>query len=204
MKAYPSIPRTTRSDVPVYAFDKLDGSNLRAEASRKLGFHKFGKRNHLLDDTNPFLPEGEGLIRAKYEDVLMRILRDHRWESATFFFEFWGPGSFAGNHEPEPHTVTLIDVSVYKKGFMEPRDFLRTFRDIDHAALLYHGNANQPFLRSVENSTLEGMTFEGVVCKGPWDRKTGMPLMFKAKSQAWIQKLKDRCGSNAALFEQLL
>lgn len=34
MKAYPSILSQIRTDVPIIAFDKLDGSNIRAEWSK--------------------------------------------------------------------------------------------------------------------------------------------------------------------------
>jgi hypothetical protein len=35
MKQYPSIDATVRRGILVYAFDKLDGSNIRAEWDRK-------------------------------------------------------------------------------------------------------------------------------------------------------------------------
>jgi hypothetical protein len=44
MKTYPSISRDIVGQ-PIYAFDKLDGSNIRAEWSKKNGFHKFGSRD---------------------------------------------------------------------------------------------------------------------------------------------------------------
>jgi hypothetical protein len=47
------------------------------------------------------------------------------------------------------------------------------------------------------------MTFEGVVCKGAFDRKTGRPLMFKVKSQAWLGRLRDFCKGDERLFEML-
>lgn len=47
------------------------------------------------------------------------------------------------------------------------------------------------------------MTFEGVVAKGAWDRKKGMPLMFKWKSLAWLKKLRDVCGEDEVLFRKL-
>jgi hypothetical protein len=47
------------------------------------------------------------------------------------------------------------------------------------------------------------MTFEGVVCKGANDKKTKMPIMFKIKSQAWLDKLKEHCKEDEALFNKL-
>lgn len=203
MKDYHSISREPRYGVPVYMFDKLDGSLVRAEWSRKNGFYKFGRRNGLLDDSNPFLPQAKDLILTKYSEELSRVFRDERWQSAVAFFELWGPHSFAGNHDPnEKQDVTLFDVSVDKKGILEPRTFLRTFDGkVDHARLLYTGNFTHPIEDEIRAGTFEGMTFEGVVCKGSYV-SPGMPLMFKSKSQAWLDKLRPLCKDEAE-FDRL-
>jgi len=204
MKSYPSITGEIRRGVPVYVFDKLDGSNVRAEWTRKRGFHKFGKRTTLLDpayDVTPFLCEAPDLIVEDFSDDLGEICRLKRWDKATFFFEFWGPSSFAGVHVDEPHRVTLIDVAVHRRGWMPARDFVRTFMGLDHATLLHHGNFTQKFQRMIETGTLPGMTFEGVVCKGT--RSNGLPFMFKRKSEAWLQKLRERCEGDDKLYERL-
>lgn len=55
MKYYPSITKEIRHDIYIYAFDKLDGSNIRAEWNSKRGFYKFGTRNQLMDEkTDPW------------------------------------------------------------------------------------------------------------------------------------------------------
>lgn len=202
MKTYPSIPKHITSNIHIFAFTKLDGSNVRAEWDRKKGFWKFGRRKGLLDDSNEFLPEAEGLIKAQ-EEVLSEIFRKQRWTKATAFFEFWGEHSFAGLHEHEPHQATLIDLTVYKKGFMVAKDFVKLFGDVC-APVLYRGLADEEFVKSVRSGTLEGMSFEGVVCKGPWDRKKGRPLMFKVKNQAWIDRVKARYGNDEKILQHLL
>ena len=206
MKPYPSIEGRPPQGTPFYVFDKLDGSNVRAEWTRKRGFHKFGKRNGLLDpgyDTTPFLAEAPGLIMSNHADALAAVAKSQRWDKATFFFEFYGPNSFAGFHADEPHTVTLLDVAVHRKGFMEPRDFLKLFGDVDTPRLLHRGNFTKELAEAVASGTLEGMTFEGVVCKGAWDKKKGRPAMWKWKNLAWFQRLREKCGSDTALFEHL-
>lgn len=206
MKEYPSIGRVIRGGTPIFAFDKLDGSNLRAETNRKGVITKFGKRHGLLDDSNPILKRGIPLIEAQ-ADRLAKITRDLRWEAATFYFEFWGTGSFAGNHvETEQQVVTLFDVDVYKHGLLEPKEFLKLFGDseIPTPNLLYTGNANQSLIDSIQDGTCPGMTFEGGVCKGAYDKKAGMPLMFKVKNRAWVARLKEKCGDNTKLFESLV
>jgi len=201
MKAYPSIPAEIVHQ-PIYAFDKLDGSNVRAEWSRKRGFYKFGKRNHLLDDTNPFLRETEQLVVDGYSEDLTRIFRARRWDRAVCFFEFFGPGSFAGNHEDEPHEVVLIDVAG-PRGIVEPRDFLDMFGGLRIAEMLYRGNPSSDFLELVRTGTLDGMTFEGVVCKGKWT-SPGRPLMFKVKNHAWYEKLRAKYAGDERTIQHLM
>ena len=203
MKEYPSIQGEIVRD-PIYAFDKLDGSNIRAEWSRKRGFYKFGKRHGLVDETDPLLGEAKGLVQATYEEALGRVFVKQRWQSAVCFFEFHGPGSFAGNHAAEPHEVTLFDVAAEKKGILDPRDFLKLFADeVPTARLLYHGNPNATFEEAVRGGQLEGMTFEGVVCKGKLV-SPGRPLMFKVKNWAWIEAVKTRFAGQPELIQRLL
>ena len=202
MKEYPSIQAEV-VDHTIYAFDKLDGSNIRAEWSRKQGFYKYGKRHGLVDETDPLLGEAKGLVQATYTEDLNRIFRDLRWDKAVCFFEFFGPNSFAGNHETEPHKVVLFDVAANKKGILEPAEFLKTFKSVETAPLIYHGNPNTTFVEQVRNGQLDGMTFEGVVCKGKYV-SPGRPLMFKVKNIAWIEKVKAKFAGQPDVIERLL
>jgi len=204
MKTYPSIDREPQN-VPVYAFDKLDGSQIRAEWTRKKGLWKFGARGRLVGPDDKLLGRAEQLVREKYADDLNRLCRKQRWTRAVAFFEYYGSRSFAGWHhlDDDDHTVTLFDVAEDKYGLLEPREFLRVFGDLDIAPLLYHGNANSLFIAEVQEGRLEGMTFEGVVCKAK-SHSPGRPLMFKLKNRAWIEKLKAKCGDNTSLFNELL
>jgi hypothetical protein len=207
MKSYPSIVGRPPSGTPFYIFDKLDGSNVRAEYSRKRGFHKFGKRNGLLDpayDVTPFLSQAPGLIMETHSEELARICKKQRWERATFYFEFHGPSSFAGFHQDEPHRVDLLDVSVYRKGFMEPKAFLKLFEDrVPHARLLHHGNFTLDIQEAVAAGEFPGMTFEGIVAKGAWDKKKGRPAMWKYKNLEWFKRLRELCREDYAMYERL-
>ena len=204
MKPYPSIPSWSRAGgTPVCVFDKLDGSNVKAEVTRKGKIEKFGKRDGLLDEQTPYLIQAAALIPEKYGEDLCRLVHDQRWERATFYFEFWGPRSAFGWHADEPHTVTLFDCAPDKRGLLEPREFLKLCGNMDHAKLLHVGNFTHDVAEAVSNSTLDGMTCEGVVAKGSADRKTGMPLMFKWKSLRWLTMLRERCGDNLALYNKL-
>jgi len=189
MKQYPTIPKEIRASTQVYVFDKLDGSNIRVEWSRKRGFYKFGTRKRLMDENDSQFGKAVELFNQKYSEALARIFRDQRQQKAMAFFEFHGPNSFAGFHEEiDEHTITLLDIS-YQRGLLEPRDFLKSFGHLDTPELLHYGNVNSELVEAVRNGTLEGMTFEGVVAKGKYERP-GLPLTFKIKNQAWLDKVK--------------
>jgi len=99
-------------------------------------------------------------------------------------------------------TATLIDVNPYKQGILEPTKFIKYFKHLDIPKVLYEGHITIEFIDQVKNSTLPGMTEEGVVCKGAYETP-GMPLMFKIKSRKWLEKLKQYCKGNDSLFEKL-
>lgn len=205
MKSYPSITKEIRHDVYIYAFDKLDGSNIRAEWNAKKGFYKFGTRTQLTDEKTMPFGRSIPIIKEKFEEDLTLVFEERKWRDALCFFEFWGEDSFAGSHNFEkPMIVTLIDVNPYKEGILPPTEFIRYFGHLDIAKVLYEGHVTTELFDKVKQSTLPGMTGEGVVCKGADDKKTRMPVMFKIKSQAWLNKLKEYCKGDDALFNKLM
>lgn len=208
MKSYPSIPKKV-VDEPVYLFDKLDGSNLRAEWTPKNGFAKFGTRNRLMSPEEPF-GKAIPIFMDTYAEQLEEIFRKQRYQKATAYFEFFGPSSFAGNHDwGEQHEVVLFDVDVYKKGLTPPKQFLEQYGDLKIPKVLYHGKVTHDIFISVKRSQLEGMTLEGVVAKGVVQRKRkrkeqrGDVFMFKIKSDAWLNQLRTFCEGNEALYRRL-
>lgn len=203
MELYPSIP-TIIQKTPIYAFDKLDGSNIRVEWSRKTGFYKYGTRTRLLDPNEPVLGEAVTLFENKYAEQLDAIYRKQRYEKTTSFMEFYGKNSFAGQHVTEPHTVTLFDVHVYKKGILPPKEFLKLLEDkVPTVPLLYQGNPTENFVEQVRTRTLEGVTFEGVVCKGGLDKKRRV-VTFKIKTFDWLDAVKEKYGHNPALLKKII
>lgn len=199
MKSYPSIPREMKR-TKVWAFDKIDGSNIRAEWSDKQGFYKFGSRTKLINELTPVFGEAVGLVKEK-EDQLGQIFSNRNWKRAVAFFEFHGANSFAGSHQQEEHEVTLIDVNVYKRGMLEPQYFVDLFEDVGIPQVLFNDVLDEDFVTSVKEGTLDSMTFEGVVCK---HLNKGQVKMFKIKNRAWIDKLKVMCNGNDALFRRLV
>ncbi|MEC8566911.1 MAG: RNA ligase family protein, partial [Pseudomonadota bacterium] len=180
MEQYPSIDRIIR-DTPIYAYDKLDGSNIRVEWSRKTGFMKYGSRTQLIDSSHPFLGSAIPLFNEKYADVLDELYRKNRFIRVTAFLEYHSPNSFAGFHADEQHDITLIDTHIYKQGLMLPKEFNQLYKHVPTAKLLYQGNANSSFVEKVRTGTLPRMTFEGVVCKAGYDNRRRL-VAFKIKN----------------------
>lgn len=204
MKHYLSISKEVRHDSYIYAFDKLDGSNIRAEWNSKKGFYKFGTKNQLMDENAKPFGVAIQLIREKYAADLAKVFGEQDWRDVICFFELWGPSSFAGTHDfTKPLTVTLFDANPYKQGILEPKEFIKYFGHLDTPKVLYEGKVSTELFDMVKQSTLPGMTFEGVVCKGASDSKARMPVMFKIKSKAWLNKLREYCKGNEKLFSML-
>ena len=201
MKSYPTIS-TKIKPTQIYAFDKIDGSNIRVEWSDKQGFYKFGSRTRLIDENTYMLGESVNLIMDNFANDLAARFFKNRWNRTVAFFEFHGKNSFCGSHEEEEHKLTLIDVNVYKRGMLEPEKFVDTFGDLEIPLVLHRGFLTEELIDEARNGTLEGMTFEGIVCKYK-DKKNNKVGMFKVKNRAWLNRLKDRCGTNEALYRKL-
>lgn len=199
MKSYPTISKNIRNDIYIYAFDKLDGNNIRAEWNKKKGFYKFGSRKQLIDETSD-LGGSINLIKEKYEEDLSRIFIKQKWQSVVCFFEYHGPNSFAGHHTDDELTVTLFDVNPYKQGILAPTEFINLMRYVDTPKVLFEGHITKEFIDKVKASSLQGMTFEGCVCKGKEKNKI---IMFKIKSNVWLEKLMAYCQGNVSLFNKL-
>ncbi len=202
MKSYPSIS-TKIKPTRVVAFDKIDGSNIRVEWSNKQGFYKFGSRTRLIDESTYMLGESINLILENFADDLSAKFAKKRWNRVVAFFEFHGNNSFCGSHENEEHKVTLIDVNVYKRGMFEPEEFVNEFGELDIPKVLHLGQLSEELVTTVRNGTLDGMSFEGIVCKYK-NKKINKVDMFKIKNREWLNRLKDRCGNNEALFRKLM
>lgn len=196
-------------DIDIIAFDKLDGSNIRVEWGPKSGFCKYGTRKRLLSSEEPPLGGAILIFERDWASDLESCFSKQRWNGKdmriTCFFEFFGSNSFAGQHDEEDdHKLVLLDAHVHKIGILAPRDFIKIFGHLEIPEILYYGKANKEFIESVRNSTLDGMTFEGVVCKGFERRKKkSKNIFFKIKSQAWFDKLKDFCNGDEQLFEDM-
>lgn len=187
MKTYPSIPKGTGGEGVLHTFDKIDGSNLRFEWTKKRGWFKFGTRRRLFDETDPVFGEAIPLFNERLAQPLEKIIIAQGWPKVVVFVEFWGPNSFAGLHEPDdPKFLTVIDVSPHQKGILDPKEFVKLFGEFGPR---YFGAIpwNKPYIDVVRSGSIVGISFEGVVGKAVRNKKM---VMYKAKTQAWIDKVK--------------
>ena len=196
MKQYPSIPGWKKFPLGtrVIAFDKIDGSNIRCEWSKKRGWYKFGTRTQMLDETNPVFGKAIPLFLDKYGDKLIKICVDEFRvsERVVAFCEFYGPNSFAGNHvETDEKNVILLDVDIFKKGFVPPRQFIKLFDSLHIPKIIHDGNFNKEFIEQVRNNEF-GLT-EGVVSKATESVK--IPIT-KVKTLDWLKRLKNELNEN--------
>lgn len=198
MKEYPSIPRDFR-EFDAYVFDKLDGSNIRAEWSRKRGFYKFGARHRMIDATDLQLGAAVTLFEKRMAETLSRLFHDLRYEGAIAFAEFWGPGSLGGYHEAgDAMRLTLFDVDVYRRGLLPPDEFRRLIDSwVPTPAYFGKHRWTRGFIERVRWGEIDGVTYEGVVGKGRIGRKSGKLVMAKAKTQRWIEAIRARYAERA-------
>lgn len=195
MKLYPSISRSTGQqfqEFDAYVFDKVDGSNLRFEWSRKRGFYKYGTRQRLFDESDEVFGEAVKLFKDTLDDPLSKVAKKQGWDGLTAFAEFWGPGSFAGEHVPgEPKKLTLFDANPYKKGILGPKPFLDLFGHLEIPRFLGKMRWTRGFVERVRLGQVENITFEGVVGKAGEGHDL---VMAKAKTQVWIDKVLEKFG----------
>lgn len=208
MKQYPSIFNSSKAPRQnCYAWVKYDGSNLRAEFSRKRGWYKFGTRKLMFDETSPVFGPAIPFFLQKYGDELPKVFKhkDFRGvDSFIVFAEWFGAKSFAGLHEPDdPKDLVLFDVNPITKGMLGPKQFLDYFGHLPVAEHIYTGNLNEELIQNVKASNFEFLDFrskydiktevpEGIICKGTQKDKTGNYWMCKIKTEAYFQELRNR------------
>jgi hypothetical protein len=210
VKDYPKIPgpnvalsgKGARSRRCI-AFDKLDGSNIRCEWNPKSGWYKFATRTRLFDHTDPDFGGAIDLFLAKYGDQVVKavqVVPAHRKVTKLIAFaEYFGPHSFAGQHDPvwlgvesnEPKDLVLFDINVNKSGFMSPHDFVRTFGHLHIPRVVYEGPFDEEFIRAVRNGSYP--VVEGVIAKGGERHSL---WMRKVKVLKYLQKLRERFGTD--------
>jgi hypothetical protein len=205
MKTYPKIEYLTDKFIgkKFWAFDKLDGSNLRFEWNKKRGWYKFGTRKTMISEIDPNFGSAIPLFLEKYGDDLESIFRKKypTAQSVIVFGEYLGDNSFAGQHlQTDKKDIILFDVNLYKKGFINPQEFIDNFGHLDIPKLVYNDIFDLEFVESIKinNYNLK----EGVICKGI-NKTKGEDLiwMTKIKTNQWLESVKKLYGEKVYLEE---
>lgn len=194
MDKYPSIPGSTGQEFREFdalVFDKLDGSNLSATYSPKRGFYKFGTRKRMFDVTDPVFGCAVKMFAQNWTDDSARLCRDNKYENITLFAEFLGDNSFAGWHdESDTKRLVLFDVNPYKHGILGPKKFIKLFEGKPNVVkVLGDHRWTRGFVERVWRGELSGISLEGVVGKSGDGHNQ---IRAKAKTKAWIEKVKSR------------
>lgn len=208
MKKYPSISFNDNKYIgdEIWAFDKLDGSNIRCEWNKKREWYKFGTKNQLIDEKNDQFGDAVTLFMNKYSEGLNKLFTDDKIYrnvlSFVVFVEYFGDCTFAGYHieEEDNKDVVLFDVNMYKKGWVKPNAFIKDFSHLGIPELVYQGKYTKEFINDVRNGKYE--LKEGVVTKGLRKTKNNeLVWMTKIKENSWLKKLEDKFGEVALLKE---
>jgi hypothetical protein len=192
MEQYPKIDGSSKAPIgqPCIAFYKYDGSNLRWEWSPKRGWHKFGTRHRLFDESEPVYNQAIPIFMDTMADeIVKRIKNEYRnIQRITAFTEFFGQNSFVGKHDDEEQKeLKLFDIYLFKQGMIKPRDFVKMFGELPYAAqVIYEGNLNKQFIDDVRNGLYP--VYEGVVAKG-------IDFSVKIKTNAYFKKLNEVYGT---------
>lgn len=181
--------------VPIIAFDKLDGSSMRYEYSKKRGFYKFGTRGMMIDETHDIFGFAVTIFKDKYEKELDKIFKSKDYRdilSFVCFAELIGTKSAFGQHEfgNDIFDVVLFDVDRYKKGMVPPKTFVKDFGPLGIPRVVYEGNLNKELVERVKRNEF-GLT-EGVICKGLSQTKKGAENLYycKIKTDDWFERLR--------------
>jgi hypothetical protein len=183
--------------LPIIAFDKLDGSNLRFEYSQKRGFYKFGTRNMMIDERSEPFGFAINIFRDKYEKELTKIFKGKEYRNTLAFVcfaELIGAKSSFGQHDfiNDTFDTVLFDIDQYKKGFVPPKQFIKDFGGTGIPKVVYTGNLNKEFVQKVKANEF-GLS-EGVICKGVTQTKKGSDNLFycKIKTDNWFEELRSK------------
>lgn len=211
MKSYPSIPDNKDFlEKEGYVYIKYDGSNIRAEWSKKRGWHKFGTRKNVFDSSNPIYGSIIPLFKEKYSSELEKVFKFvdpfKSMEKCVCFFEWFGENSFAGHHDQDDEkNLILFDINIHKKGFLSPEKFEETFEHLDIAECLGKFTISELFVDHIRESRIDlnskypirNKIPEGVIAKNGEGHKR---WACKIKTYDYLEKLKEHYNDDWTSF----
>ena len=202
MKQYPKIPHWYKIHFggDCVAFYKEDGTNMRFEWSKKRNkWYKFGTRNNVITLNDEIYGQGIEIFLEKYSEKLIDVFHTKykNVESVVVFCEYFGENSFAGQHyHNDKKELRLFDVSLYKRGFVSPYEFIDNFGHLDITKVIYQGKYNNELVDNVRNNIF--CLNEGVICKGIIEKTI---WQSKIKTNTWLERLEKEKGKKSILEE---
>lgn len=160
----------------------------------------------IVDETNEQFGNCVKIFKKEYENVIKNVIKENSKKKGVFngideihfYFEYAGDNSFCGFHkETDEMSLTLIDIFLKKKGYVEPKYFYELFENtiVKLPEIIYKGYLTQEFIKSINENDwtqpdcLYPNVKEGVVCKRTTLLKGQRLPMVKVKTNWWINKL---------------
>lgn len=196
-------------NLPVIAFDKLDGSNLRFEYSHKRGFYKFGTRTTMIDRNSEPFGIAINIFLNKYEKPLTELFKSKAYRdtlSFVCFTEFYGEKSEFGQHEfdNDIFDIILLDINRYKKGMIPPRQLIKDAFNYNFKLpkIVYEGPLNKSLVHAIKDGMFD--LKEGVVCKGTVPNKKAPHNLYycKIKTNKWFDRLRNKLNYGSKYEEE--
>jgi len=185
----------------IWAFDKMDGQNLRFEGNLKRGFYKFGSKTQMVSPNDENFGEGVNIFMEKYSESILSILSKKLKDKNlkfTVFGEYVGENSFAGKHLPgDKMDVVMFDIWIYKKGWISPQIIIDDFGQLGIPKLIYEGELTTELISDIQKNRFN--LKEGVIAKG---HKRNDIFMAKIKTNDWLIKVKNNLGIKS-LYEDM-
>jgi len=203
MIEFPKIPDTRNfKHDKCTAFVKYDGSNIGAEYSKAKGFHKFRLRSRLFDTTDKDFGPAIPLFLEKFAEPLAKAIVDAKLGTKTVVFgEFYGDGTFAGNHykltdeQKKNRKIIIFDVWKDNYGFIGPKQFRQLLEGVvPIPEVVFEGKYTGKLVEDVRNGKYKDKGVEeGVILKAG---KGGEDIEYaKVKTTEYLEKLKQTFGN---------
>lgn len=202
--AYPKIPDTL--DCPLrqcIAFEKYDGTNIHWTFMPQEGWQDYGTRRdrysinttgvRAFEEAHPELAGVHKLWDqdSKLEDFFNSNPKYNTAKEIIVFTEYFGPNSFAGQHNPKDEKqLVIFDIEVDGK-IIPPEEFVEDFKQFNIAKIVYQGKFSGQLFVDVRKGKLN--VKEGIVVKG---MVSGQIYMAKIKTEAYMERLKKEYKDN--------
>jgi hypothetical protein len=201
---YPKIPDTLECPLrQCVAFEKYDGTNIHWVLQPLYGWIDFGTRRDRFAVTNGGVrqfeqahPELAGINElwdqdSKLEFFLMDNPKYNTAKEIIVFTEYFGPNSFAGQHDPkDTKQLVIFDIQV-DGNIIPPDQFIEDFKQFNIARIVYQGKFSGQLFVDVRKGKYD--VKEGVVVKGLVGKEV---YMAKIKTEAYLDRLKDKFQDN--------